>query len=168
MDVTMNICMPIIVTILVLLWPALCVAETGAMEQGYEHTSVGIITVDPFLPFMAPVPAPAERTIPQRTEESEPLGGPFFRSPLELLTIQEIRLVGIVIGGGRRLAIVEDPKGTAYDLYKGTAVGMDEGKVVEILPDQVIIEEKKIDSFGEIKIQQTILRVEGNDRRGTL
>ncbi|MDD5475251.1 MAG: pilus assembly protein PilP [Syntrophales bacterium] len=123
-------------------------------------------TVDPFVPFVKAQPK-SDRA-PVRGEPVDTVTESVFRTPLELLTLQEIRLVGIVIGGGAKLALVEDNKGTYYDLYLGTAVGMDGGKVVDILEDHVIIEEREQDESGEVTRKQSKLRLEAGDDRGTL
>lgn len=122
--------------------------------------------VDPFVPFVKAQPKP-ERTTARR-EPLHSVTEPVFRTPLELLTLQEIRLVGIVIGRGTKLAVVEDNKGTYYDIYIGTAVGMDGGKVIDILEDHVVIEEQEQDESGEVTKKQSKLRLGAFDDRGAI
>jgi type IV pilus assembly protein PilP len=38
--------------------------------------------------------------------------------------------------------MVQDVKGKAYPIFVGTYIGQNGGRVVEILPDRIIIEEK--------------------------
>ncbi|MGZ6210681.1 MAG: pilus assembly protein PilP, partial [Syntrophales bacterium] len=56
--------------------------------------------------------------------------------------IEQFRLVGISGDDHRRIAIVQDVKGKAYTIFLGTYIGLHGGRVVEILPDRIIIEEK--------------------------
>ena len=134
----------------------------AAVNQRYSNDP------DPFVPFIRAMPR-AEREAAGREESTEETGEPLFRTPLERLTLSEIRIVGIVISGGRRLAVVEDPRGTFHDLFPGTAVGVNERKVVEILEDHVIIMEKERDTEGAATEVRRILRLEAReDDRGTL
>jgi type IV pilus assembly protein PilP len=64
-------------------------------------------------------------------------------SPLQQSEIGQFRLVGIAGDDKRRTAVVED--GTVkkfYPLFVGTYIGPNEGRVAEILPDRVIVEER--------------------------
>jgi Tfp pilus assembly protein PilP len=63
--------------------------------------------------------------------------------------------VGIAGDDKRRTAVVED--GTVkkfYPLFVGTVIGPNEGKVVEILPDRVIVEERIEDANPKAKKAQ--------------
>ncbi len=146
---------------LVLLSPAWTRGETDGLKSTTD-VRVRSISVDPFVPFVEP----------PREEEPEAAGAvteakgdtrpaePEFRTPLERLTVKELRLAGIVIGGGEKLAVVEDAGGTAHDLYEGTAVGMNNGRVVDILTDRVIIEEYREDGTDAAQAERTTLKIE--------
>jgi Tfp pilus assembly protein PilP len=76
-------------------------------------------------------------------------------SPLQQAEIAQFRLVGIAGDDRRRTAVVED--GTVkkfYPLFVGTVIGPNEGRVVEILPDRVIVEERIEDPNPKIKKAQ--------------
>jgi Tfp pilus assembly protein PilP len=76
-------------------------------------------------------------------------------SPLQQSEIGHFRLVGIAGDDKRRTAVVED--GTVkkfYPLFVGTVIGPNEGKVVEILPDRVIVEERIEDANPKAKKAQ--------------
>ena len=67
-------------------------------------------------------------------------------SPLQQGEISQFRLVGIAGNEKRRTAVVED--GIAkkmYTLSLGSYIGPNEGRVAEILPDRVIVEERADD-----------------------
>ena len=71
------------------------------------------------------------------------------------MEIEQFRLVGIAGDDKRRTAIVED--GTAkkiYPLFVGTYIGPNEGRVAEILPDRVIVEERVEDQTKKGKKAQ--------------
>jgi len=64
-------------------------------------------------------------------------------SPLQREGIEQFRLVGVSGDDHHRIAIVQDVKGKAYPIFLGTYIGKNSGRVVEILPDRIIVEEKR-------------------------
>ncbi|MGZ6275673.1 MAG: pilus assembly protein PilP [Syntrophales bacterium] len=109
------------------------VAETKAPDvktaPTYKYNPVG--KPDPFKPFI-------EQELGTKKIDRKPL--PI--SPLQREGIEQFRLVGISGDDHRRIAIVQDVKGKAYTIFPGTYIGLNGGRVVEILPDRIIIEEK--------------------------
>jgi type IV pilus assembly protein PilP len=76
-------------------------------------------------------------------------------SPLQQAEIGQFRLVGIAGDDKRRTAVVEDGVVKKfYALFVGTAIGPNEGRVVEILPDRVIVEERSEDPNPKAKKAQ--------------
>jgi type IV pilus assembly protein PilP len=66
-----------------------------------------------------------------------------FMSPLQEYSIEQLRLLGIMSGEDKTVAIVSDPKGKSYVIFKGTWIGQNQGRVAEIRDDHVIVEEKQ-------------------------
>ena len=63
--------------------------------------------------------------------------------------------------------MVEDGGGKGYMVYVGTLIGMSGGRVSQILPDRVIVEEKLDDSKGKEKSHRVALKLhkdEGEER----
>ena len=91
------------------------------------------------------------------------------KSPLQKISIDELKLVGIAMSDKKRFAMVEDSKGkrSHFIIYRGTPVGMNEGRVVAILADQVIIEERVETPSGEVKTNRVVLklRTEENEEK---
>jgi Tfp pilus assembly protein PilP len=122
-----------------------------AASQSYRNRTVG--KPDPFRPFV-------ETDLEQKIKKEEGLnkkGGVKSRplSPLQQREVGQFRLVGIAGDDKRRTAVVED--GTAkkiYPLLVGTYIGPNEGRVVEILPDRVIVEERVEDQTARAKKMQ--------------
>ncbi len=114
--------------------PGADVAETKIPEvktgPAYKYNPIG--KPDPFKPFIEQELSPKKKT------ESKTL--PI--SPLQREGIINFKLVGISGDDHHRIAIVQDAKGKAYPIFLGTYIGQDGGRVVEILPDRIIIEEK--------------------------
>ena len=64
-------------------------------------------------------------------------------SPLQQAEISQFRLVGIAGSEKKRVAIVEHLTARKfYPLFEGTYIGLNEGRVAEIRPDRVIVEER--------------------------
>ncbi|MGD1152219.1 MAG: pilus assembly protein PilP [Syntrophales bacterium] len=114
--------------------PGANVAETKISDvktaPAYKYNPIG--KPDPFKPFIEQDLSPKKKT------ESKTL--PI--SPLQREGIDNFRLVGISGDNHHRIAIVQDVKGKSYPIFLGTYIGQKGGRVVEILPDRIIIEEK--------------------------
>lgn len=88
---------------------------------------------DPFKPFMETEIKPSARGFIK--------GVPL--SPLQRLDVDQYTLVGVAGTPNRRVAMVEDKMNKKfYPLIIGTTIGKNSGKVVEILSDRVIVDEK--------------------------
>lgn len=99
--------------------------------ETYKYTSVG--KTDPFKPFMELEVKPSKAKA-----KAIPL------SPLQRLDVEQYTLVGIAGNQKGRAAMVEDRKDKKfYPLFVGTSIGLNHGRVVEILADRVIVEEKQ-------------------------
>jgi type IV pilus assembly protein PilP len=119
--------------------PAATQAAVSATAAPYHFQATG--RPDPFKPFM--------ETNPELKKEQEEalkkkrifkLSGPI--SPLQQADIAQFRLVGIIGDQNGRKAMVENAAVKKfYPLMIGTYIGPNGGRVAEILPDRVIIEE---------------------------
>ena len=100
-------------------------------ESTYSYNPLG--KLDPFRPFMD------EEIATKKKEKKADVSSIF---PLQRADVDQFRLVGIAGDKSRRVAIiVEDVTKKHYPLFVGTHIGLHKGKVLEILPDRVIIEE---------------------------
>ncbi len=96
----------------------------------YKYNPIG--KPDPFKPFIEQELGPKKKT----ELKALPI------SPLQREGINSFRLVGVSGDDHHRIAIVQDVKGKAYPIFLGTYIGQNGGRVVEILPDRIIVEEK--------------------------
>ena len=81
------------------------------------------------------------------------------RTPLERLDLAQLKLVGIVQSPEGNKALVEDRSGEGHILRIGSYIGPNSGKVIRIDKDRVVIAEELEDEFGNLKTEQTILRL---------
>jgi type IV pilus assembly protein PilP len=89
---------------------------------------------DPFRPFVE------DEVAAKKREEKKKVSSIF---PLQRMEVEQFKLVGIAGGQNRRLAMVEDMTKKFYPLSIGTRIGINNGKVIEISSDRVIVEEYK-------------------------
>jgi Tfp pilus assembly protein PilP len=118
--------------------PAAAPVAKEAAPPPFAYVTVG--KADPFKPFVELTPPPPPKTgeAPKRKATT---GRPI--SPLQQAEASQFHLVGIIGDQARRIAMVEDRAGKRhYTLSVGAAIGTNDGRVVSILPDRVIIEEK--------------------------
>ena len=80
-------------------------------------------------------------------------------SPLERYDLGQLKLVGIVWDVKAPRAMVEDAAGLGYVVGVGTPIGPNDGKIKEIKPNEVVIEETYIDFYGARKNRQVSMRI---------
>jgi len=125
------------------------VAPLPAIPQAYHYSPVK--KPDPFRSFLDREAAEKKKMAAKLT--------PIPQSPLQRADVDQYKLRGIAGDEGRRSAIVEDANGRFYPLFRGTVVGNNNGKVVEILPDRVIVEEKVKTRAGQSQVKRITMRL---------
>lgn len=106
--------------------------EKAPPPADYHYNPIG--KPDPFLPFV-------EKDIALRKKIEKANTPSIF--PLQRTGIDQFNLVGIAGDAERRFAVVEtkDAKARFYPVAVGTIIGLNNGKVVEIKRDVIVIEE---------------------------
>jgi len=120
---------------------------TTAPIDNYSYNPLG--KPDPFRPFVTVDVAVAKQQIVKKAEVS--------MFPLQRADAEKYRIVGIAGDKDHRVAICEDTAKKFYTLYKGTHIGLYNGKVIEIMADRVIIEE-----YETKKPRRVILKLRKN------
>lgn len=87
-------------------------------------------------------------------------------TPLQSYDLAALRLVGIMLLPGKKVAIIEDPTGKGYHVKVGTSIGMNDGVVVEILKDEVVVEEKYLDETAQTKARKVSVKIPKEEDRG--
>ena len=76
------------------------------------------------------------------------------KTPLQRYAVEELRVVGVIwADAGKAKALIEDPEGKGYVVGIGTLVGDQEGKIIQIHPEQVVVEERFFDLLGEENVK---------------
>jgi type IV pilus assembly protein PilP len=72
-------------------------------------------------------------------------------TPLQRFDLGQLRLIGVIVGKGEPRAMVVAPDGKSYILKKGVKVGRNDGKIVDITAEAILVEERYYDFSGEIR-----------------
>lgn len=118
--------------------------------------------IDPFKPFVRlELPTPSKKG-----PEKKKLMG--HLTPLQRVALDKVRVTGIAGSSSKRVAMVEDGGGggKGYLVYVGTLIGENGGKVIQILPDRVIVEEKLGESKGKEKLHRVALKLHKEEGEG--
>lgn len=92
-------------------------------------------------------------------DESEPTG-----LPLQRYDLTQLRLAATIRSSQINRALVKTPDGRGYIVREGTPIGRNNGFVVEIQKDRIVIEESLEGEEGEAVVRWEVLRLpEGGD-----
>ena len=81
------------------------------------------------------------------------------RTPLEKISLSQLKLVAIIRGPSGNKACVEEASGKGYIIKKGDYIGLNSGKVVKILSDNIVIEEEVENSIGDLTKRQKEIKL---------
>ena len=80
-------------------------------------------------------------------------------NPLRRQAVEQFRLVGVVGDGKGRRAMVQDSAGKFYSLLPGAYIGLNDGRVSQILSDRIVVDEKIRTDEGKIRQRQIIIKL---------
>ena len=133
-------------------------------------------------PKAAPRPAPVEPVVPtfgtvevRFTYDRDDLRDPFRtfemqergrqallgadRGPLEQYDVNQMSLIAVVWNTGTARALVQDPAGKSYIISTGTRMGKNEGRVIGIDDNLVVVKETYVDFLGHETTKDIEMRV---------
>ena len=84
------------------------------------------------------------------------------KGPLEQFDVGQLTLHGVVWETNRPRALVADPSGQVYVVREGDAIGTNEGAVVRIDDNLMLVRETYVDTMGEPTTKETEMRVRRN------
>jgi type IV pilus assembly protein PilP len=73
-------------------------------------------------------------------------------TPLQKFALNQLRVIGVIWGKGEPTAMVNAPDGKSYVLKKGIKAGKNNGTVVDINKESIVVEEKFYDFSGEVRV----------------
>lgn len=117
---------------------------------GYVYDPTG--KPDPFRPFIM------ETARPREIAEQ-------MLQPLQRYEVSQLKLVAIIWGPDAPMAMVEDSTGKGYIISKGSYIGKNEGRVTDILQNEVVITEQSSNVFGETKTKEIRVKLREEERK---
>jgi Pilus assembly protein, PilP len=166
--------------------------KTGVAAADYEKQRAEIIARRQAAKAAGPQGGAAAQGLAQResTPAGKGLGGPLgeavysaegkrdpFRSfvldrlkelaghtkgPLEQFDVGQLTLHGVVWKTNRPRALVADPSGQVYVVREGDAIGTNDGSVLRIDDNLMLVRETYVDALGEQTTKETEMRVRRN------
>ena len=82
-----------------------------------------------------------------------------LRGPLEEFDLNQLAVVAVVWATGNARALIQDPSGQSYIIGEGARVGKNEGKVVRIDDNMVVVKETYVDYMGERTMKNVELQI---------
>jgi type IV pilus assembly protein PilP len=81
------------------------------------------------------------------------------RAPLEQFELGQIALMGVIWEADEPRALVTDPEGRSFVVRTGSRIGKNEGRVVHIGDNLVLVEETYLNFAGEVTTKDVPLRI---------
>ena len=113
--------------------------------------------VNPFIPLFKAKPenTPAETQMAKKKSRKR-----IPQTPLERISLSQLKLVAIIRAPSGNRALVEDSSGKGYIIKQGTYIGLNAGIVTQINSDSVVVEEEKENLMGELVLQNTEMKLQ--------
>ena len=125
-------------------------ATTTAAAQPPRYNPQG--KIDPFEPLFKERKIVA-KSMKKKRKKRVP------RTTLEKIDLSQLKLVAIILAKSGNRAMVEESSGKGYVISKGTYIGTNAGRVVNIEKDKVIVAEEIEDVMGNVSIRNKELKL---------
>ena len=130
----------------------------------YRYSPLG--KPDPFMPFFRTSVSKVRRTAKVKGRKAKRPAK--CSTPLECMDVGQLTLVGVVLEpGGESLAMAQDASGIGYILKRGTRIGYNNGKVIAIYRDKVIVREEVQDIRGNMTQRDRVLYLHPEEENGS-
>ena len=84
-------------------------------------------------------------------------------TPLERFDVSQLSLLGVVWDVSSARALVQDPSGMSYVIGKGARVGKNDGRVIYIDDNLVVVKETYVDYLGEETTKDVEMRIRATE-----
>jgi len=81
------------------------------------------------------------------------------KGPLEQFELQQLSVLGVVWETNNRRALVSDPSGQAHIVSEGDLIGKNDGRVLDIEDNLVLVRETYVDYVGDKTTKEIEMRV---------
>ena len=116
--------------------------------------------IDPFIPLVKEEPVVVEKKdlVDAKSEVREKR----TKTPLEKIELSQLQLKAIIMAPSGNKALVEEANGKGYIIRKGTYIGRNDGKVVQILKNKVVVEELTENHEGKMIAREKEIKLPKN------
>lgn len=111
-------------------------------------------------PFEVPFKKEAQQAPFADEHPEEEMPARIRQTPLEMIDLSQLKLVGVIRFPSGYKAIVEEQSGKGYTVKEGTYIGTNYGRITEIQKDRIIIREKIRNVLGKVKEQKRQLKLQ--------
>lgn len=94
----------------------------------------------------------------------EPVADESGGGPLEQFELEQLSVVALVWAGPVAKAMVRDPSGTTYTVGLGSRMGKNEGRVIHIGDNLVLVKETYVDYSGDESTKDVQLMIRSSQR----
>ena len=141
---------------------AFCAGAAEKAVPGYHYVKEG--KPDPFKPFIE-IRSEKKETKEEKVKSAEKTK---LLPPLERFGVEEFKLVGIIWNEKKKVAVVEDSRGKHHSLSEGSRIGLNDGMVEKVLPDQIVVVEKIKDAFENVRPERAIIKLMREEDEGEI
>lgn len=85
------------------------------------------------------------------------------RGPLEQFDVSQLTLLGVIWNQGNSRALIEDPSGMTYIIAEGAKIGKNDGRVIQIGDNLVVVKETYVDFLGEETTKDIEMRIRATE-----
>lgn len=133
-----------------------------AMEEDRGAETIALIydpkgKIDPFMPLFREEPA---EEVAQTASKKVARKKRVATTPLERISLNQLKLVATIRAASGNRALVEDAAGKGYIVKMGTYIGINSGSVIGIHKDRLVVEEEVETLLGEITLQKRELKLQ--------
>lgn len=114
------------------------------------------VRVNPFIPLFRSEDAGASAPVSEKSKRKKRIP----QTPLEKISLEQLKLVGVIRAATGNRALVEDSSGKGYIIKKGTYIGLNSGIVTQIDAGGVFIEEELENLMGALVLQNTEMKLQ--------
>ena len=126
--------------------------ELSETTVAYSYKVEG--KIDPFASIFRAGPSVLADQNDEKKKRRIPL------TPIEKVDLSQLKLVGIIRAPSGNRALVEDASGKGFVIKKGARIGINSGRVIKILKDRVVVEEKAENILGETTLVKRELKLQ--------
>jgi type IV pilus assembly protein PilP len=123
------------------------------LAMGYDPRD----RIDPFVPLVKDEPVKVEKK--ELIDAKGVVREERTKTPLEKIELSQLKLRAIILAPSGNKALVEESTGKGYIITRGTYIGRNDGKVIKIMKNKVVVEELVEDIEGNLTTKEKEIKL---------